>query len=68
MENANVCLSTNELMWHGSLSFSLGMEAYKCDLFQEGASLMSLGCSDLKDWSLLAGDDYELVYTRLKEV
>lgn len=55
-------------MWHGSVSFSLGMEAYKCDLFQEGATLMSLGCSDLKDWSLLAGDDYDLVHNRLKEV
>jgi hypothetical protein len=68
MDISNVCLSNNELMWHGSLTFSLGMEAYKWDLFQEGAALMSLGCSDLKDWCMSAGGDCDLVHSRLQEV
>ncbi|KXJ28212.1 uncharacterized protein LOC110254628 [Exaiptasia diaphana] len=64
--NCSVC-SNDELMWHGQITCSIGMEAYKHDAYDRAAELMMLGCSDMKQWCYL-GKNSNMFNTRLQQL
>lgn len=63
--NPEVC-SPDELMWHGSITFTIGKEAYRHDIFDRGSEFMLLGCNDMKQWCHLS--DLDMLNTRLQQV